>query len=109
MADAPAGFVRVTAGGCVAVVLAAHEEDARRMLHEGSLYEAAARDLAARTLQGRGVAYAVALPATGTRAVARSAKAVKARMSRKSTLTSASSPSSTAPSASTRSARSGST
>jgi len=71
MADAPAGFVRVTAGECVAVALAAHEEDARRMLHEGSLYEAAARDLGARSLQGRGVAYAVALPATGTRAVVR--------------------------------------
>jgi hypothetical protein len=71
MADAPAGFVRVTAGECVAVALAAHEEDARRMLKEGSLYEAAARDLGARSLQGRGVAYAVALPATGTRAVVR--------------------------------------
>jgi len=71
MADPPAGFVRVTAGGCVAVTLAAHEEDARRMLHEGSLYEAAARDLGARPLHGRGVAYAVVLPATGTRAVVR--------------------------------------
>ena len=71
MADAPAGFVRVTAGRCIAVALAAHEEDARRMLREGSLYEAAARDRTARPLQGRGVAYAVALPATGTRAVVR--------------------------------------
>ena len=32
MADTPAGFVRVTAGRCVAVVLAPHEADARRML-----------------------------------------------------------------------------
>ena len=71
MADAPAGYVRVTAGGCVAVTLAAHEDDARRMLREGTLYEAAARDLAARPLQGRGIAYAVMLPATGTRAVVR--------------------------------------
>jgi Lipopolysaccharide kinase (Kdo/WaaP) family len=71
MAGAPAGFVRVTAGGCVVVALPAHEEDARRMLHEGSLYEAAARDLGARSLHGRGPAYAVALPATGTRAVVR--------------------------------------
>jgi hypothetical protein len=71
MAAAPAGFVRVTAGRCVAVALAAHEDDARRMLQEGSLYEAAARDLGARPLQGRGVAYAIALPVTGTRAVVR--------------------------------------
>ena len=69
--DPPAGFVRVTAGRCVAVALAVHGDDARRMLAEGSLYEAAARDLAARPLQGRGVAYAVALPVTGTRAVVR--------------------------------------
>jgi hypothetical protein len=69
--DTPAGFVRVTAGRCVAIVREAHAEDARLMLAEGSLYEAAARDLAARTLQGRGVAYAISLPATGTRAVVR--------------------------------------
>ncbi len=69
--DTPAGFVRVTAGRCVAVVREAHAEDARLMLAEGSLYEAAARDLAARPLQGRGVAYAITLPATGTRAVVR--------------------------------------
>lgn len=69
--DPPAGFVRVTAGRCVAVTLAAHAEDARAMLAEGSLYEAAARDLAARPLHGRGVAYAIALPVTGTRAVVR--------------------------------------
>jgi 3-deoxy-D-manno-octulosonic acid kinase len=69
--DTPAGFVRVTAGRCVAVALAAHAEDARAMLAEGSLYEAAARDLAARPLHGRGVAYAIALPVTGTRAVVR--------------------------------------
>jgi hypothetical protein len=69
--DPPAGFVRVTAGRCVAVAREAHADDARRMLAEGSLYEAAARDLGARPLQGRGVAYAVALPVTGTRAVVR--------------------------------------
>jgi len=69
--DTPAGFVRVTAGRCVAVVHEAHAEDARQMLAEGSLYEAAARDLAARPLQGRGVAYAIALPATETRVVVR--------------------------------------
>jgi len=69
--DTPAGFVRVTAGRCVALALAAHADDARAMLADGSLYEAAARDLAARPLQGRGVAYAIALPVTGTRAVVR--------------------------------------
>lgn len=69
--DTPAGFVRVTAGGCVAVAHEAHADDARRMLSEGSLYEAAARDLGARRLIGRGVAYAIALPETGTRAVVR--------------------------------------
>ncbi|MDB4883819.1 MAG: lipopolysaccharide kinase [Gemmatimonadetes bacterium] len=72
MADAPpAGFVRVTAGRCVAVTLAALEDDARTLLAEGSLYEAAARDLAARPLSGRGVAYAIALPVSGTRVVVR--------------------------------------
>ena len=69
--DTPAGFVRVTNGRHVAVARAEHAEDARRMLAEGSLYEFAARDLAARPLQGRGIAYAIALPATDTRAVVR--------------------------------------
>jgi hypothetical protein len=69
--DTPAGFVRVTAGRCVAVAREAHSEDARLMLAEGSLYEAAARDLAARPLHGRGIAYSIALPATGTRVVVR--------------------------------------
>ena len=69
--DAPAGYVRVTAGGRVAVPLERHAEDARLMLADGSPYEAAARDPAARPLQGRGVAYAVSLPATRTAAVVR--------------------------------------
>ena len=68
---APAGYVRVTAGGRVAVALERHAEDARRMLADGSLYESAARDPAARPLQGRGVAYAVSLPASRTAAVVR--------------------------------------
>ena len=67
----PAGYVRVTAGLCDAVTRTEHVEDARLMLADGSLYEAAARDLSAFRLQGRGVAYAIALPATGTRAVVR--------------------------------------
>jgi hypothetical protein len=69
--DAPAGYVRVAAGDHVAVVLESHVEDARRMLASGSLYDAAARDPEARPLHGRGVAYAIALPASGTRAVVR--------------------------------------
>jgi hypothetical protein len=69
--DTPAGFVRVTAGRCVAIVRDAHADDARLMLADGTLYEAAARDLAARPIQGRGVAYAITLPDTGTRVVVR--------------------------------------
>ncbi len=73
MSDAPppAGYVRVTAGRYSAVVRAEHRADAEAMLGEGTLYEAAARDLAAVPLAGRGVAYAVALPVTATRAVVR--------------------------------------
>lgn len=41
------------------------------MLADGTLYEAAARDLAARTFTGRGVTYAIALPVSGTRVVVR--------------------------------------
>ncbi|HET9685295.1 MAG TPA: lipopolysaccharide kinase InaA family protein [Gemmatimonadaceae bacterium] len=67
----PAGYVRVAAGQCSAVVRAEHRADAEAMLGEGTLYEAAARDLAAIPLAGRGVAYAIALPVTGTRAVVR--------------------------------------
>ena len=71
VAAPPAGFVRVTAGRCAAVVLASLEEDARLLLAEGSLYEAAARDLAARPLSGRGVAYAITLPVSQLRVVVR--------------------------------------
>ena len=73
MSDAPppAGYVRVAAGRCLAVVRAEHRADAEAMLDEGTLYEAAARDLAATPLAGRGVAYAVALPVTEVRAVVR--------------------------------------
>jgi hypothetical protein len=72
MSDAPpAGYVRVTAGRCSAIVLQEHEGDARRLLAEGTLYESAARDLAARPLSGRGIAYLIALPDTGTHAVVR--------------------------------------
>ena len=67
----PAGYVRVTAGRCAVVTREEHTIDARALLAEGTLYEAAARDLAARTLQGRGVAYAIALPMSATRAVVR--------------------------------------
>ena len=67
----PAGFVRVAAGRCAAVARAEFEADARSLLVDGTLYEAAARDLAARPLQGRGVAYSIALPVSGTRVVVR--------------------------------------
>jgi Lipopolysaccharide kinase (Kdo/WaaP) family len=71
MEGVPAGCVRVAAGRRTAVALAAHAEDARAMLASGSLYEAAARTRDARPLQGRGVAYAITLPVSGTRAVVR--------------------------------------
>jgi len=73
MSDAPlaAGYVSVRAGRCFAVVRAEHRADAEAMLEEGSLYEAAARDLGARPLAGRGVAYAILLPKSRTRAVVR--------------------------------------
>jgi hypothetical protein len=67
----PAGYVRVTAGRCSVVVREELASDAKALLAEGTLYEAAARDLGARTLQGRGTSYAIALPVSGTRAVVR--------------------------------------
>lgn len=70
--DVPAGCVRVTVGDVDVVALAAHADDARRMLANApSLYDAAAREPGARALHGRGVAYAMALPASRTRAVVR--------------------------------------
>ena len=67
----PSGYVRVTSGRCAAVVRTEHRQDAEAMLADGTLYEAAARDLAARHFAGRGIAYAIALPVSGTRAVVR--------------------------------------
>lgn len=67
----PDGYVRVTAGRRVAVTLERNAADASALLHEGSLHEVAARTLSARPLQGRGVAYAIALPITGERVVVR--------------------------------------
>jgi hypothetical protein len=66
-----AAWVRLRVRERIAVALARHEADARSMLAEGTLYDAAARLPNARPLQGRGIAYAVALPASGTRAVVR--------------------------------------
>jgi 3-deoxy-D-manno-octulosonic acid kinase len=71
MVDVPAGCVRVAAGRRTAVALEAHADDARAMLARGSLYDAAASDRSARPLEGRGIAYAIALPVSGTRAVVR--------------------------------------
>jgi len=70
-APLPAGYVHVASGRCSAVVRAEHRADAEAMLTEGTLYEAAARDLAARRHVGRGVAYAIALPVSGDRVVVR--------------------------------------
>ena len=67
----PAGYVGVTVGRCGVVTLNALADDARALLDDGTLYEAAARDLGARVLEGRGVAYAIALPVSGTRVVVR--------------------------------------
>jgi len=67
----PAGYERIAVGRYRAVVRAGHRADAEAMLAEGTLYEAAARDLAARTLSGRGIAYAIALPVSGTCVVVR--------------------------------------
>lgn len=67
----PAGFVRVTGRRCAAIVREEHAADARALLAEGMPHQAAARDLAARTLSGRGAAYAIALPVSGVRAVVR--------------------------------------
>jgi hypothetical protein len=67
----PAGYVRVTAGRCTAVARVELEDDARALLADGTIYEAAARSLSARALAGRGVAYAIALPVTGSRVVVR--------------------------------------
>ena len=70
-AGVPAGYVRVVRGRCTAVARIELEDDARALLADGTLYEAAARDLAARPLTGRGLAYAIALPVTGARVVVR--------------------------------------
>lgn len=67
----PAGFVRVTGRRCAAVAREAHAADARALLADGMPHEAAARDLAARPLSGRGTAYAIALPVSRVPAVVR--------------------------------------
>ena len=67
----PAGYVRVTAGRSAVVTRDVLVGDARALLAEGTLYEAAARDLGARPLQGRGTAYAIALPVSKLRVVIR--------------------------------------
>lgn len=67
----PAGFERIDIGRCSVTVRSANAEDARGLLAEGTPYEAAARDLGARALEGRGIAYAISLPASGHRVVVR--------------------------------------
>lgn len=67
----PAGYERIAAGQCSVTVRAANVADAQALLVEGTPYEAAVRDLAAVPLEGRGVAYAITLPASGHRVVVR--------------------------------------
>lgn len=67
----PTGYARLTAGRCSVVTLESHVDDARKLLAEGTLYEAAARDLGARQLHGRGIVYAVELPVSRERVVVR--------------------------------------
>ena len=67
----PDGYVRVTSGRCAVITLSDHADDARALLAEGTLYEAAARDLSAHRLHGRGIAYAIALPVSRERVVIR--------------------------------------
>ena len=67
----PAGYERIEAGRCTVVARSEYVEDARALLAEGTLYEAAVRDLAARTLDGRGAAYAIPLPSSGAQVVVR--------------------------------------
>lgn len=69
---APAGYVRVAAGRRTVVTQREHEADARAMLASApTLHDAAAHDAAARAMAGRGVAYAIRLPTSGTPAVVR--------------------------------------
>ena len=67
----PGLCVTVVTNRRVGVALEAYAPDAEKMLVRGSFYEAAASDPAARRLEGRGIAYAIALPVSGTRAVVR--------------------------------------
>lgn len=67
----PAGYVSIEAGRCTVVTLASHVEDARALCGTGTLYEGAANDIRAIPRQGRGVAYSIALPVSGTRVVVR--------------------------------------
>ena len=69
----PAGYVRVhaTRWRCSVTTLESHADDALAMLEAGPLHQSASRMTNARPLEGRGVAYAVRLPHTGTPAVVR--------------------------------------
>ncbi|MDB4913005.1 MAG: lipopolysaccharide kinase [Gemmatimonadetes bacterium] len=67
----PAGYVSIEVGRCAIVTLASHAGDARALAEKGTLYAGAAASPDPRPLQGRGIAYAIALPVSGTRAVVR--------------------------------------
>lgn len=71
-ADAlPDGYARFRVGSSEVVALVAAAEAVREALHEGTLYEYAARHPRAREFTGRGVAYAVPLPDLVTQVVVR--------------------------------------
>ena len=72
----PTGYERLLLGHAVAVARADFANSIRRSLvgadgTRNTLYDYAARQATARTLQGRGAAYAVALPQGGARVVVR--------------------------------------
>jgi Lipopolysaccharide kinase (Kdo/WaaP) family len=58
----PRGYVELSEGGTEGVLLAALEAPLRAALGSGTFYDYAARHPEARSLAGRGVAYAVPLP-----------------------------------------------
>ena len=66
----PDGYERTEMHGAVAVALRTQLEAVRAALQSGTLYDYAARHEEARSLSGRGIAYAVPLPG-GTRVVVR--------------------------------------
>ena len=69
--DPPLGYVRFAVGEARVVCDDGVAEALRQALHDGTLYEYAARHPAARPLAGRGTSYAVPLPGGDERVVVR--------------------------------------